>query len=579
MAETEYHINDLVASLEAGKAVAFLGSGISLGARLPDWPRLLKDLIALGVEKHRLDQAQADELNAWSAKPDYLMLADAIQRRLTPGLFQDFMVNRFRDSAAPPTELHRTLAMLPFAAFVTTNFDRLFEHAWSAVHGSAIEVITHKDKAALRNPFGSGTPFLMKTHGCVSRPDTLVLGLKEFRESIHDNRACLNLLQRIFLQYQVLFMGHSLTDPDLLFMLDSLVSAYGLPPREHVALIKKEDVGPLRADSFLENYGIRIETYEATTGHPEVLAFVRELLAQLQEKEAELRADLRRRLESEPRQMAVVTTSAPVATTSATFISPSGRYSEPTLAAYCRKHLDTTWANLSEWYDSLHGSPERLLLRVNLDRECEREDLSPEIWQEFLRRLARRNPSAASPLIALKEVVDEDPGLFVLKGRKIEGSFPLFRYLHYEQFARMLEGAEAGTKSASGAALENQLLGRPGHPVWCADGTYASESDPGKIADGLWPSDVPRIVELAYTTDTLLPDNYLRVATVPDIYWSESQYINIKKPAAGTSGWSHTVHLDDDSLRERVPSAVHAPLRLLAARTQTIGLRVIGPPA
>ncbi|HEY3567411.1 MAG TPA: hypothetical protein VGP73_05700 [Thermoanaerobaculia bacterium] len=71
----------------------------------------------------------------------------------------------------------------------------------------------------------------------------------------------------------------------------------------------------------------------------------------------------------------------------------------------------------------------------------------------------------------------------------------------------------------------------------------------------------------------------MRVATVPDIYWSESQYINIKKPAAGTSGWSHTVHLDDDSLRERVPSAVHAPLRLLAARTQTIGLRVIGPPA
>lgn len=102
MAETKYHINDLVASLEAGKAVVFLGSGISLGARLPDWPRLLKDLIALGVEKHRLDQAQADELNAWSAKPDYLMLADAIQRRLTPGP-PNRIPGRSPTGSGPPT--------------------------------------------------------------------------------------------------------------------------------------------------------------------------------------------------------------------------------------------------------------------------------------------------------------------------------------------------------------------------------------------------------------------------------------------------------------------------------------------
>src|SRR5262245_16471424 len=196
MAGESYYLGDLIDSLEAGRAVAFLGSGISVGAGLPDWPKLLKTLIKSGADQHRLDKAQTDELVSWAEKPDYLMLASAIQRHLTPGLFQDFMVATFKAPSAKPTELHRTLARLKFAAFVTTNFDRLFEHAWSAVHGSSIEVITHKDTLALRDPFGSGTPFLMKTHGCASRPDTLVLGLREFRESIHDNRACQLLLQR-----------------------------------------------------------------------------------------------------------------------------------------------------------------------------------------------------------------------------------------------------------------------------------------------------------------------------------------------------------------------------------------------
>jgi hypothetical protein len=69
----------------------------------------------------------------------------------------------------------------------------------------------------------------LKTHGCASKPDTLVLGLKDFRDCIHDNRPVQMLLQTIFLRYQVLFIGHSLTDPDLLFMLDQLVTTYGVP--------------------------------------------------------------------------------------------------------------------------------------------------------------------------------------------------------------------------------------------------------------------------------------------------------------------------------------------------------------
>jgi len=248
-----HDLSELVDSLVEGRAIAFMGAGTSASARLPDWPALLQQLIKISFDGGQLTEAEQAELTAWLGKSDYLMLADAIQDRLTRSAFQDFMAAKF-NSPDTPTKLHKVLTRLPFAAFVTTNFDRLFEHAWSSVHGKAIEVRTPSDRSALRNPLSRGIPFLLKTHGCASQPESLVLGLKEFREAIHDNRACLLLLQSFFLRHQVLFIGHSLTDPDLLFLLDQLVATFGVPPGRHFALIKDEDVGPLRARAFRANY-------------------------------------------------------------------------------------------------------------------------------------------------------------------------------------------------------------------------------------------------------------------------------------------------------------------------------------
>src|SRR5262249_2323624 len=161
-----------------------------------------------------------------------------------------------------------------------------------------------------------------------------------------------------------------------------------------------------------------------------------------------------------------------------------------------------------------------------------------------------------------------DPGLFVLRGKALENPGPLCRYLREEDFERMSAAGAAAPAAETRdevVALENNLLGRPGRPVWCTDATYSVVSDPDVIALDLWPATVGAIVEIAYSHDVLLPDNYVRVATVPDIYWSSSpEFINVKRPALGEGDWCHTVRLDDPALRDRAPSAVHAPLRLLA---------------
>jgi hypothetical protein len=575
-----YEVNDLIESIVERRAIAFIGSGVSAGAGLPDWPTLLRELIETGFKRQNLKADEKDELLGWADKPDYLMLADAIQDRFTRSAFLDLLAKRFNETA-PPTAVHKALSEIPFAAYVTTNFDRLFENAWSDTHRTAVEVLTHLDRGALRNPLGREFPFLLKTHGCASKPETLVLGLKEFRQSIHENRAVQLLLLDMFLRYQVLFVGHSLSDPDLLFILDQLVATYGVPPGRHYAFIKDADVGPLRARTFRDNYGIEVLRYTATPGHPEVLAFVQDLRDRVQVRRSQLNDEVRRRLIEELQSEAGPVPAAAVRVPATTGpLRPAGHYSSPTLADYCKNHLEPpVWRRLTHWYESLHESPARELLRINLDRECAREDLEPYIWQEFLRRLAALDPTPADPLAPLNHVTDSDPGLFVLRGKAIEHSGTLFRYLRSVDFERVLAAADptvAATSTEGGTALENSLLGRPGHPVWCSDASYATVSDPTVIALDLWPKAESRIVEIAYAQEILLPDNYVRVATVPDIYWSDPHYVNVKKPSFGQSDWCHTIRLDDPSLRDRAPSAVHAPLRLLAARTKRIALRTIG---
>ena len=577
-----YEVGDLIDSIVEGKAIAFIGSGVSAGAKLPDWPALLRELIETGFRRQDLTADEQKELLAWLEKPDYLMLADAIRDRLTRAVLQDFLAKKFTQTTARATALHNAMAAIPFAAFVTTNFDRLFENAWSDVHRTSIEVLTHVDRVALRNPLGRDFPFLLKTHGCASKPDTLVLGLKEFRDSIHDNRPVQMLLQTIFLRYQVLFIGHSLTDPDLLFILDQLVTTYGVPPGRHVAFIKDADVGPLRARTFRDNYGIEVLRYTATPGHPEVLAFVQDLREQVEKRRAEVTNEVKRKFLETLAEESSASTAPPAKPFTETAIPPrpAGRYSSPTLADFCKQHLEAAvWKSLEPWYQSLQGSNSLELLRMNLDRECEREDLDPYIWQEFLRRLADLNPTAANPLAPLYLVTEQDPGSFALRGKKIDKAGPLRRYLRYVDFERVLSAGDptaAGLPTDGATALENSLLGRPGHPVWCSDATYAGVFDAAVIAFDLWPKAESRIVEIGYSEDILMPDNYLRVATVPDIYWSDPHYVNVKKPALGESDWCHTVRLDDKDLRNRAPSAVHAPLRILAARTKRITLRMIG---
>ena len=99
--------------------------------------------------------------------------------------------------------------------------------------------------------------FLWKLHGDVLDPDSIV-----FDENDYDNLAVnprvLTVLDGLFQQNMVLFVGYSLKDPDLLPVLKRLATILKRQTGPHFALMQMNGIPQREHDRFHNHYRIRI---------------------------------------------------------------------------------------------------------------------------------------------------------------------------------------------------------------------------------------------------------------------------------------------------------------------------------
>jgi hypothetical protein len=99
---------------------------------------------------------------------------------------------------------HQLLAALPVDEVVTTNFDQLFEIASRGI-ARAVSVLPHDPDVAARR-------WLLKLHGCVSRPSDIVLTREDFLRYEHHRAALAGIVQALLITKHILFVGFSLKD-------------------------------------------------------------------------------------------------------------------------------------------------------------------------------------------------------------------------------------------------------------------------------------------------------------------------------------------------------------------------------
>ena len=198
------------------KLVLFLGAGVSIGAGLPAWTELLEQM----GERAGLSPDERREL----ARFDAMDQASIVRARLeqargddAAGAFHDEVVRLARATHASLS--HMLMAAMPVEEIVTTNYDELFEVASAGIKRS-VSVLPHA-------PDLEASRWLLKLHGCVSRPEDIVLTREDFLRYEHRRAALAGIVQALLITKHMLFVGFSLKDENFHRIADAVRRARG----------------------------------------------------------------------------------------------------------------------------------------------------------------------------------------------------------------------------------------------------------------------------------------------------------------------------------------------------------------
>ncbi len=218
----------LLQAHEDGRVVFFCGAGISYPARLPDFAGLVKKVYsALAVTPNAVQQAaiKAGQFDTAIGllEADIVGGRETVRRALAGSLTPDL-------SAPNATATHEALLTLGKCRngqtrLITTNFDRLFEEVVAA-KSLPIGLFQAPLLPVPKNRW-DGLVYLhglLGTTSSASELDRLVVSSGDFGLAYLTERWAARFVSELFRNYTVCFVGYSINDPVLRYMMDALAA-------------------------------------------------------------------------------------------------------------------------------------------------------------------------------------------------------------------------------------------------------------------------------------------------------------------------------------------------------------------
>ena len=283
----------LVQAVLAGKVVLFAGSGISRGVvppgngaargELPGWAGLLLGLLARARASGHLEPRESTELRKAVKDQKYLFAAETIKARMGTRDFYDALETIFRDPGLRPAGRHEVIRNIPFAAIVTTNYDKLLESAY-ATQGQIPATYTFDNAPDIISALGHNRFFILKAHGDIDRKETVILSERDYRDILYRQPGYRAALNTIFITKTVLFVGANLTDVDVKLVLESVSETFSGRGPGHFALLPEGETSGSELLHWRGFFCIQIIPYAASGGHPEVDGFLEALRRRVRER-------------------------------------------------------------------------------------------------------------------------------------------------------------------------------------------------------------------------------------------------------------------------------------------------------
>lgn len=249
----------LVREIAERRVVLFLGSGISKAAHsaLPTWPELLKRLSA------KLTKKKDKELVGQLIRQGKLLDAAQIVRDSTPRADVNAELRAiFQVRPIPYSEIYNDLLALDPKAIITTNYDEFIEKNFEHYSfGAEAHSISDHKSSKLLNDLRSPIRSIIKMHGSVDDPASLVLDRSSYYEARQENPAMFSIIASMMTVNTVLFLGYSVSDPDIQITLEN-VNLSSPSDHKHCALVPKFDHSAIRS-ALSRTYNIEYVEYPA----------------------------------------------------------------------------------------------------------------------------------------------------------------------------------------------------------------------------------------------------------------------------------------------------------------------------
>lgn len=248
-------LDDLAAAFRERRGVVFVGAGLSVGAGLPGWGKLigrLADCLGLSPEG-------PDDLD------HYLDLAQWFVERFGHDELARLIAELYSGDATRPTLAHYLVAALPMRLAVTTNYDDLLERALAALRRYPVPVI--EDRDVVRTGQGDGV-CVVKLHGDARHGRDIVLTRDDYESYFRRRPAMALLLEGLLLNQTFLFTGYGLKDPNFRQIHSRIADMLRGAKREAFAVTLEADArtGPLLAAQWrrkgLHLLPVRGETHD-----------------------------------------------------------------------------------------------------------------------------------------------------------------------------------------------------------------------------------------------------------------------------------------------------------------------------
>ena len=236
---------DLIEALKNGRAIAIVGSGLSVQVGGPSWEDLLYGLLAEACE---IRPEETDRIKAafHEIKENHFLNAAGLLKELLGTGFTKAVVRQidFKRELKPRKEIeetdniidaifencgrpekrelvpsinHRMITQLPFRAIITTNYDTLLEQA--SPDEKKIGLIFTRSSPFLPKRVVESKWFLLKAHGSVDTHEDIILSRDDYQEALFGGPLH-QVLDALFKTNEKFWIGYGHNDPTLDYLVD-----------------------------------------------------------------------------------------------------------------------------------------------------------------------------------------------------------------------------------------------------------------------------------------------------------------------------------------------------------------------